>query len=114
MASSGSDVALLSDCHAEVLCGGRMLPGNLALQFPKVTNTVHGVRHVGTRLAALLLEMASIVRNTSFLFSFGNIVTAATWSLLSPLFLCIMKREETGFTRARRAQLWPDKSIKPR
>lgn len=91
-----------------------MLPGNLALHFPKAIDTVFGVRNMGMRLAALLFAMASIVRNTSVLFSFGDIITAATWSPLSPLFLCIMKEEETGFTRARRTQLWPDKSIKPR
>lgn len=33
--------------------------------FPKATNTVFGVKNVGMRLAALLLAVASIVRNTS-------------------------------------------------
>lgn len=73
-----------------------MLPGNLGLNFPKAISNGFGIRNMGMRLAALLLAVASTVRNTSFLLSFGNIRTGATWFPLSSLFLCTMKRQDLG------------------
>lgn len=92
---------LMPDSPSEMLCGGRMLPRNLDLNFAKVINNGFGIRNMGVRLAALLLAVASIVRNTSFLLPFGNIRTHAMWFLLSSLFLCTMKGEESGFMTTR-------------